>query len=307
MSSYAIRPKCFPPVCDPWAPRIACHRSVRCAPHFLVNPALATVFPTQGRGARETRKRAVLTATGERGARLTGRLRGCPCQKARGGMGHGPSKDASKWKGARGWPCGVRERVFRIGPIRHCISNRAIYFDMPTCWMTGLFGTASERQILMAGVRGRLEKGRQAGIRLLHHDVAAARHKGNNRAKRGTSHRPLAPAGKKGTRKGRADWHCPVPGRWATLMARKALSGGGQGKEPLGPYAVGANKRGIGRGPDQLSRVSTTLASLSVSFTWLSSTKRRSGAMPWVSTRYSLVFWARRMARFRRDLAVMSC
>ncbi len=148
---------------------------------------------------------------------------------------------------------------------------------------------------------------KQGGIRQLHHDVTAARHKGNNRAKRGTSHRPLAPAGKKGTRKGRADWHCPVPGRWATLMARKALSGGGQGKEPLGPYAVGANKRGIRRAPDQLSRVSTTLASLSVSFTWLSSTKRRSGAMPWVSTRYSLVFWARRMARFRRDLAVMSC
>ncbi len=163
MSSYAIRPECFPPVCGPWASRIACHRSVRCAPHFLVNPALATVFPTQGRGARETRKRAVLTATGERGARLTGRIRGCPCQKARGGMGHGPSKNASKWKGgARGWPCGVRERVFRIGPIRHCISDRAIYFDMPTCrhadmldkGITGLFGTASERHILMEGVRG---------------------------------------------------------------------------------------------------------------------------------------------------------
>lgn len=240
MSSYAIRQECLPPVCSPSASRIACHRSVRCAPHFLVNPALATVFPTQGRGARETRKRAVLTATGERGARLTGGLRGCPCQKARGGMGHGPSKDTSKWKGARGWPCGVRERVFRIGPIRHCISDRAIYFDMPTCrhadmldkGITGLFGTASERDILMAGVGG---------------------------------------------------------------------------KEPLGPCAVGANKRGIRRAPDQLSRVSTTLASLSVSFTWLSSTKRRSGAMPWVSTRYSLVFWARRMARFRRDLAVMSC
>ncbi len=142
--------------------------------------------------------------------------------------------------------------------------------DMPTCWMTGLFGTASERQILMAGVRGRLEKGRQAakatsclcsvrpvardkespprarhgerlskgqgsasfipswrdatrsreppslssrckkqagkqasrqasrqgGIRLLHHDVAAARHKGNNRGKAWGQQPPARPGGK---------------------------------------------------------------------------------------------------------------
>ncbi len=147
---------------------------------------------------------------------------------------------------------------------------------------------------------------RQGGIRQLHHDVAAARHKGNNRGKAWGQPPPARSGGKERDKKG--------PSRLAPSgylggghlkMPRKALSG--RGWEPLGPYAVGANKRGIRRAPDQLSRVSTTLASLSVSFTWLSSTKRRSGAMPWVSTRYSLVFWARRMARFRRDLAVMSC
>ena len=49
----------------------------------------------------------------------------------------GPVKTLRNGRGARGWPFGVRERVFRIGPIRHCISNRAIYFDMPTCEITG--------------------------------------------------------------------------------------------------------------------------------------------------------------------------
>ena len=78
----------------------------------------------------------------------------------------GPVKTLRNGRGARGWPFGVRERVFRIGPIRHCISNRPSiltcrHADMPTCRITGLFGTVSERQILMAGVRGRLEKGRQ--------------------------------------------------------------------------------------------------------------------------------------------------
>lgn len=159
MSSYAIRQECFPPVCDPWTSRIACHRSVRCAPHFLVNPALATVFPTQGRGARETRKRAVLTATGERGARSTGGLRGCPCQKPEAGWAMGPVKTLRNGRGrgvgpvacARGCSGLARlDTVYLIGPsiltCRHA--------DMPTCRITGLFGTASERQILMAGVGG---------------------------------------------------------------------------------------------------------------------------------------------------------
>lgn len=97
---------------------------------------------------------------GRKGRKINGWAQRLPLSESQ--RRDGPSKDTSKWKGARGWPCGVRERVFRIGPIRHCISNRAIYFDMSTCRMTGLFGTASERQILMAGVRGRLEKGRQA-------------------------------------------------------------------------------------------------------------------------------------------------
>lgn len=199
-----------------------------------------------------------------------------PVKTLRNGRGRGVGPVAC----ARGCSELARlDTVYLIGPsiltCRHA--------DMPTCRITGLFGTASERQILMAGVRGRLEKGRQAakatsclcsvrpvardkespprarhgerlskgqgsasfipswrdatrsreppslssrgkqagkqasrqaGIRQLHHDVTAARHKGNNRAKRGASNRPLAPAGKKGT-KGRATGTARVSGRWA--------------------------------------------------------------------------------------------
>lgn len=66
-------------------------------------------------------------------------------QDGRCGSTGAPVKTLRNVRGARGWPCGVRERVFRIGPIRHCISDRAIYFDMltcrhadmPTCWIKG--------------------------------------------------------------------------------------------------------------------------------------------------------------------------
>ncbi len=110
----------------------------------------------------------MLTATGERGARSTGRIRGCPCQKARGGMGHGPSKNASKWKGGRGVgpvacarECSGLARldtVYLIGPsiltCRHADMPTCRHADMLDKGITGLFGTASERHILMEGVRG---------------------------------------------------------------------------------------------------------------------------------------------------------
>ena len=53
--------------------------------------------------------------------------------KMEGAAERGLLKPLRNGRGTRGWPCGVSERVFRIGPIRHYISNRAIYFYMPTC------------------------------------------------------------------------------------------------------------------------------------------------------------------------------
>ncbi len=135
-----------------------------------------------------------------------------PVKTLRNGRGRGVGPVAC----ARGCSGLARlDTIYLIGP------------SILTCRITGLFGTASERQILMAGVRGRLEKGRQAGIRQLHHDVAAARHKGNNRGKARLQPPPARSGGKERDEKG--------PSR----LAPSGYLGGGHLKWPGRRYPVG--------------------------------------------------------------------
>ena len=83
---------------------------------ILVNPALATVFPTQGRAPENHQARRV-DCHGRKGAQdQRAGSEGCPCQKARGRMGHGPSKKRFEMEGGAGWPCGVRESSVQDWP-----------------------------------------------------------------------------------------------------------------------------------------------------------------------------------------------
>ena len=92
------------------------------------------------------------------------------------------------------------------------------------------------------------QAGKQGGIRLLHHDVAAARHKGNNRGKARGQQPPARPGGKERDEKGPSNWR--RPGIWAVGTLKwpeRRYPVGGGGGSPLGHMPSGQT-RGVSGG-----------------------------------------------------------